>query len=113
MERAHVFLACSLQRALKGRSGTTASGRLSIAAEKQEEGKAAGYILRTGLSGGPGFRREPTREGLLDRLGQSINAFRVEDSFGGGESDVPVDFSSAEDQSRPNDVPMVSSILGY
>ena len=59
--------------------------------KKQEQGKATGYVLRTGPSGGTGFRRELTRRGLLDRLGQSSNAYRAEGPFGGGE----VMFSSA------------------
>ena len=55
---------------LEGKSGTTtAAGKLSTAEEKQEQGEAASYVQRTGPSGGPGFRRELTRRGLLDRLG--------------------------------------------
>ena len=65
-------------------SNSTAGGRLSTAVEKKrEEGEAAGYVQRTGPSGGPGFRRELIRRGLLDRLGQSSNAYRAEDPFGG------------------------------
>ena len=42
--------------------------------------------------------------GLLDRLGQSSNAYRAEHPFGGGKSNVPVGFGSAEeDQNHPND----------
>ena len=44
-----------------------------------------GYFQQTGSSGGPGFRRELTRRGLLDRLGQNSNAHRAEDPFDGGE----------------------------
>ena len=66
----------AVQNALEIRSGTsTAAG--STADERKEQGEAAGYIQRTGLIGGPGFRRELTRRGLLDRLGQSSNAYRA------------------------------------
>ena len=41
---------------------------------------------------GPGFRRELTRRGLLDRLGRSSNARRSEDPFGDGKEDVQLDF---------------------
>ena len=44
-----------------------------------------------------------TRRELLNRLGRSSNAYRAENPFGGGESYVPVGFSSAEDQIHPND----------
>ena len=77
----------AVQIALGGESGTTtAAGRLSTSEEeKQEQGKAAGYFQGTGPSGGPGFRREPTRRGLLHRLGQSSNAHKAEGPFDGGE----------------------------
>ena len=40
--------------------------RSSTAEEKkQEQGEATGYVQRTGPSGGPGFRRELARRGLL------------------------------------------------
>ena len=61
------------------RSGTTAAG--SITDEKQQQGEAGGDVLRTGSSGEPDFRREPTRKGLLDRLGRSSNAYRAEERF--------------------------------
>ena len=104
----------AVQITLEGKSGiTTAAGRLSTAEEKkQEQGEAAGYVQRTGSSGGPGFRRELTRRGLLDRLGQRSNAYRAEGPFGGGESDVPVGFGSAEDQNHPDDDPLGESDFG-
>ena len=78
----------------------------SIADEKQQQQDgAAGDVLRTGLSGEPDPRREPTRRGLLDRLGLRSNACRVEDPFGGGKAEAPGDFGSAEDQIYPNDAP--------
>ena len=83
----------AVRKALEGGSGTTAAG--STADEKQEQGEAAAYVLRTGPSGGPDFRRKLTHRGQLDRLGQSSNAYRAEDPFGGGESGVPVGFNSA------------------
>ena len=43
------------------------------------------------------FRRELTRRGLQDRLGQSSSAHRAEDPYDGGESDVPVGFGCVED----------------
>ena len=108
VERSHVFLARSPDTvALKGKSGTTAAGRLSTAGEKQEQDKAAGYVLRTGPSGGLDFRREVTRRALLDRLGRSSNAYRTEDPFDGGESGVPAGFGSAEDQIHSEDDPMI------
>ena len=61
----------AVQGAFEGSSGTTAAGRLSTVMEKQEQGEAAGYVLLTGPSGGPDYRREPTRRELLDRLGQN------------------------------------------
>ena len=91
----------AVQRALEGRPGTTAAG--STADEKQEKGEEAGYVLRTGPSGGHDFRREPTRRGLLDSLRLSNNAYRAQDPFAGGENDVPVGFGSAEDQFYPDD----------
>ena len=51
---------------------------------REEQGEAAGYVQRTEPSGGLGFRRELTRRRLLDRLGQSSNAYKTEDPFGGG-----------------------------
>ena len=63
------------------RGTTTAAGRLSAAEKKQEQEEAAGYMQRTGPSGGPGFRRELTHRGLLDIRGQSSNARRSEDAF--------------------------------
>ena len=96
MKRLHAFLARSPDTvALGGKSGTTAAGRLSTAGGKQEKDKAGGYVLRTGPSGGPDFRWEVTRRGLLDRLGRSSNAYRTGDPFGGGEKGVPVGFGSA------------------
>ena len=59
---------------------------------RQEQGEAAGYFRRTGPSGGPRFRWELTRRGLLDRLGQSSNAHRAENPYDGGEKDGPVGF---------------------
>ena len=94
------FLLADHRAALEGRSGTTVAD--STADEKQQQGEAVGDVLRTGPSGSD-FRREPTCRGLLDRLGRSSNACRAKDPFGGGESDVPVDFSSAEDQIHPDD----------
>ena len=108
MERSHVFL--TVQIALETRSATTAVG--STADERQTQGEAAGYVQRTEPSGGPGFRRELTRRGLLDRRGHSSNAYRTEDPFDGGESDVPVGFGSAEDQHHPDDDPMGESDFG-
>ena len=49
---------------------------------------------------GPGFRRELTRRGLLDRLGRSSNARRSEDPFDDGKEDVPVGFGSGEDRNH-------------
>ena len=86
---------------MEGRSDTTGTG--STADEKDGQGEAAGYVLRTGPSEGLDFLREPTPTGLLDRLGQSINDYRAEDPFGCGESDVPVGFGFAEDQFYPDD----------
>ena len=77
----------AVQRALEGRSVTTAAG--STADDKQQQGEAASCVLRRGSSGRPDFWRELTRRGLLDRLGQRSSAYRAEDPFDGGESDVP------------------------
>ena len=52
------------------------------------------------------------RRGLLDRLGQSGNAYRADNPFDGGESDVPVGFDSVEDQYHPDDDPMGESDFG-
>ena len=95
----------AVQIATETKSGpTTAAGRLSTAEEKrQEQGEAAGDFQRTGPSGGPGFRRELTRRGLLDRLGRSSNARRLEDPFDDRESDVPVGFGSVEDRNHSDD----------
>ena len=97
----------AVQIATERKSGTTtAAGRLSTAEEKKQEerGEAAGDFQRTGPSGGPGFRRELTRRGLLDRLGRSSNARRSEDPFGDGEEiDVPVEFGPVEDRNHPDD----------
>ena len=104
----------AVQIAMERKSGTTtAAGRLSTAEEKkQEQGEAAGDFQRTGPSGGPGFRRELTRRGLLDRLGRSNNARRSKDPFDGGESDVPVKFGSVEDRNHPDDDLMGESDFG-
>ena len=80
---------------MERRSGTTAAG--STADAKQQRSEAVGDVLQTGSIGGADSRREPTCRGLLDRLGRSINAYREKCPFGGGESDVPVDFGSVED----------------
>ena len=104
----------AVQISLEGKSGTTtAAGRLSTGEEKkQEQGEAVGYFQRTGPSGGPGFRRQLTPRGLLDRLGQTSNAHRAEEPFGGGESDVPVGFGSVEDQNDSDDDPTSESDFG-
>ena len=94
----------AVQIAMERKSGTTTvAGRLSTAEEKkQEQGEAAGDFQRTGPSGGPGFRRELTRRGLLDRLRRSSNARRSKDpSDDGEESEVPVEFGSVEDRNHP------------
>ena len=57
--------------------------------------------MQPGPKEGPDFRLEPTRRELFHRLGQSSNAYRAENPFGGGESDVPVGFGS--DQFRADD----------
>ena len=81
---AHVSSLHAVQIALEKSGTVTAAGRLSTAEEKkQEQREAAGYFQRTGPSGGPGFRRELTRKGLLDRLGQSSNTHRAEGPFNG------------------------------
>ena len=102
----------AVQVSLEGKSSaTTAAGRLSTAEEKkQEQGEAAGYFQRTGPSRGPGFWRDLTRRGLLDRLGRSSNAYRTEDSF--DEKDVPVGFGSAKDRNHPDDDPIGESDFG-
>ena len=99
----------AVQRALEGRSATTAAG--STADEKQEQGEAAGYVLRTGPTRGPGFRRELTR-GLPHRLGRSSNAYGAEGPLGGGERDVPIGFGSEKDQNHSDDDPMSESDFG-
>ena len=100
----------AVQIALEEKSGiTAAAGRHSTAKdEKQEQGEAAGYVQQTGPSGGPGFRRELTRD-VLDRLGQSSNAYRAKDPCGNGEGDVPVGFGPGERQNPPDDEPMGES----
>ena len=105
-----MFFLLAVQRALEGRSGTTAAGNTAV--EKQQQGETADNVLRTRPSG-PDFRREPTRRGLLDRFGRSSNAYRVGDPFGGGESDVRFGFGFAEDQLHPNDGVWVSPILEH
>ena len=103
----------AVQTAMERKSGTTtAAGRLSGAEKKQEQGEAAGYLQRTGTSGGPGFRRELTRRGLLDIQGQSSNARRSEDPFDDGESDVPVGFGFVEGRNHPDDDLMGESDFG-
>ena len=77
-----------------------------------EQGEATGYVQRSEPSGEPGFRRELTRRELPVRLGQRSNAYRAENPFDGGESDVPVGFGSAEDQNHSDDDPMGESDLG-
>lgn len=47
--------------------------------------KAAGNILKTGLSRERDFQREPTYRGLLDRLELDSQAYEVEDAIGAGE----------------------------
>ena len=96
----------AVQIAMERKSATTtAAGRLSTAEEKkQEQGEAAGDFQPTGPSGGPRFRRELTRRGLLDRLGQSNSARRSKDPFDCGQSDFPVEFgSSVEDRNHSDD----------
>ena len=85
----------------------------TIAGERQERGGAAGYVQRTGSSGGPGFRRELILKGLLDRLGQTQQRLQDGGPFDGRESDVPVGFGFAEDQNHPNDDSMGESDFGY
>ena len=85
----------AVQIVLERRSAITAVG--SAADERQKQREAVGYVQRTGPSGGPGFRRELNRRGLLDRQGQSSKVYRAEDSFGDVESDVPVGVGSVED----------------
>ena len=104
----------AVQIAMERKSGsTTAAGRLSAAEEKrQEQGEAAGDFQRTGPSGGPGFRRELTRRGLLDKLDRSSNARRLEDPFDDRERNVPVGFGSVEDRNHPDDDLMGESDFG-
>ena len=49
---------------------------------------------------------------MLDRLDRSSNAYRAENPFGGGESDVPGGFGSAEGQNHHDDDPMRESDFG-
>ena len=99
-ERSHVFLSRSPEsfgRELRCYcAGSTTD-------EKQQQGIAAGDVQRTGPYGKFVFWREPIRRGLLDRLSRSRNAYRSEDPFGGGESDVSVGFGCTEDHIHPND----------
>ena len=89
----------AIQIALERGSATAAVG--NIADARQEQGEAAGNFQRTGPSGGPGFRRELTRRGLLDRLGRSSNARRSDDPLDEGGSDVSVGFGSVDDRNHP------------
>ena len=104
----------AVQIALAGKSGTTtAACRFSTAEEeKQDQGEAAGYVKQTWPSGGPGFRWELTRRGLLDRLGQSSHAHRSEDPFDG-----KVMFPSSSVLRRTKIalmmIPWVSPVSGY
>ena len=94
----------AVQIALKRWSATTAAAVGSTDDVRQEEeGEAAGYFQRTVPSGGPSFRWELTRRGLLDRLGRSSNTRRSEDPLDDRESNVPVGFGSVEGQSYPDD----------
>ena len=97
----------AVQTALERGSATTAVG--STTDVRQEQGEAAGYFQRTGPSGGPGFRGELTRRGLLDRLGQSSSAHRAGNPYDGGESDVSVGFGSVEDRNPLDDDSMGES----
>ena len=110
MERSHVFLIGSPHSI--GEEVSYYCCRQYTADERQRQREAAGYVQRTGPSGGPGFRRELTRRGLLDRLGQSGKAYRVKDSFGDGEGDVPVGVGSVEDQNPLDDDSMGASGVG-
>ena len=101
----------AVQIALETRSATTTAVG-STADVRQEQEEAAGYFQQTGPSGGPGFRRELTRRGLLDRLGQSSSAQRAEDPFDDGESDVPVGFGFVEGRNHPDDDLMGESDFG-
>ena len=85
---------------MEGRSGTTAAG--STADEKKQQREVAGDVLRTEPSGAE-FRRKLTTREALDMLGRSINAYRAEGRFDGGERDVPVGFGSAENKIHPDD----------
>ena len=86
--------------ALEGRSCTTYYCCRQYNRQEATAGRSSG---QTGPSGEPDFRWEQTRRGLLDRLGRSNNAYRAEDPFSGGESDVPVGFGSEEDQFHSDD----------
>ena len=101
----------AVQIALDRRSATTTAVG-STADVRQEQGEGLGYFQRTGPSGGPGFRRELTRRGLLDRLGQSSSTQSAEGPYDGGESDVPLGFGSVEDRNDPSDDPMGESDFG-
>ena len=101
----------AVQNASERGLGTTAAVG-STADVRQEQGEAAGNFQQTGPSGGPGFRRELTRRGLLDRLAQSSNARRSEGPFDDGESDIPVGFGSVEDRNHPDDDLMGESDFG-
>ena len=96
----------AVQKTSEGRSVTPAAG--STADEKQEQEGKSGYVQRTRPSEKPCFRWELTHRGLLDRLGRNSNAYRAEDPFCSGESNVPVGVGSAEDQNYPDD-PMSES----
>ena len=71
-----------------------------------------GDVLQKGLNEEPDSRREPTRRGLLDRLGLKNNSYRVEGPFGGEEGDIPVDFGSAENQIYSDDDTLGESDFG-
>ena len=83
--------------AFEGRLGTTAAG--STADENpQQQCEAAGDILTTGPSEESDFKPDPTRRRLLKMLRRSSKAYRAQNPFGDGESNVLVGFGSAEDQ---------------
>ena len=108
-EAANAAAMQAAQKAFEGRSSTTTAAG-STADEGKEQGETAGYVQQTG----PGFRRELTRRGLLDRLRRSSNAYRAKGPFDGGESDVPVCFGFAEDRKHPYEDSMwVSLISGH
>ena len=100
-ENIRMFFLLADQGTFEWRSGTTAAS--SRADRKQQQDKPTGYVLQTGWSGEPDSRREPTRRGLLDRLGLNSNAYGAEDSFGSGEGDAPGGFGFAEDQLHPEE----------